>query len=109
MHDVLQQQLVFPELPGLKHILIELRSHSVDVVELIQQVELLQEAKAQMRRLNPKAEVIVELVCLGCALHLANIPASATIGIRIVRFERLVEGGQSIHDLLARQGLAQSI
>lgn len=109
MNSLLTQQLAFPELTGLKHVRLELRSHAREFIELVEQIEFLQEAKVQIERLNPRAGGIVELNCQGDRLVRADIPASSTTGLRIVRFDKLWEGaGRSAHDIVSRKGLAQS-
>lgn len=100
--SLLHQQLAFPELTGLKHILIELRSHAPGYYELVEQLEILQEAKLQIKRLNPQANVSVDLICLSPYLTSAEIPVSPSNELRIVRFNRLVTGGRPIHDILER-------
>ncbi|KAF2627932.1 hypothetical protein BU25DRAFT_410567 [Macroventuria anomochaeta] len=110
MNSLFLQRLAFPELTGLKHILVEMRSYAVILDELIGQIEFLQEAKMQTKRLNPQADVTVELNCLGDNLRQADIPASLTTGLRIVPFDKLWEGeGRSIFDILTRMGLNQAL
>lgn len=105
MESLLQQQLAFPELTGLKHVLIEIQSHAEDAFDLMEQIEFLEESRVQIKKLNPHAEVAIDLICLGCDLRSDDIPASSTTGLRIVRFDRVVEGGKSIHDILQQKGL----
>ncbi|KAJ4990190.1 hypothetical protein SVAN01_04281 [Stagonosporopsis vannaccii] len=102
MESLLSQQLAFPEMTGLNHILIELRSRAEAGYDIAEQLEFLQEAKLQIERLNPQVNVSVDLVCQGCTLFTYNIPASPATGLRIVRFDKLVEGGRSKHDFLER-------
>ena len=110
MNSLLSQQLSFRKLFGLKHILVELRSHAVSLYDLIEQIEILQEAGVAIKQLNPQTNVTVELNCLGDNLRQADIPASSTTGLRILRFDRLCEGeGHSIQDILGRRGFSQSV
>jgi len=98
--SLLHQQLSFPELTGLKHILLEFRSRAEKNYELAEQIEFLLEAKLETERLNPQAGVSVDLMCLGAELNLANIPASPISGFRMMRFDKPVEGGICIRDYL---------
>ncbi|KAH6638029.1 hypothetical protein C7974DRAFT_374634 [Boeremia exigua] len=110
MNNLIQTQMAFPEMSRLKHILVELRSHAVDAMELMQQIEFLQEAKTQVRRMNPRADVAVDLICLGDKLRKAVTPDSSTTGLRIMRFDKLCEGtGRSLDDILKRCQPIQSI
>ena len=101
MVTLLNQQLTSPELSSLKHVLVELQSHAVDPQPLMEQIEFLQEAKIQIKRLSPRVDVTVELICVGDHHHQIDIPASSMTGFRIVRFDKSCEGeGHSTHDIL---------
>lgn len=112
LNRLLIQKLEFPELPGLKHIRIELRSHANFIKELAEQIEILQEAKLQIERLNPGADVDVELECQGEWLARDDIPASSMTGVRIIRYDKVWEGregrGRSVQDILKGKGITHS-
>lgn len=106
MNRLLSQKLKFPELPGLKNIRVELRSHMNKLWELVEQIEILQEAKSQIERLNPGADVDVEMECQGEWLMRDDIPASSTTGVRVIRFDKVWEGrGYSVQDIWTRRGV----
>jgi hypothetical protein len=110
MNRLLSQKLKFFELPGLKHIRVELRSQTKRFLELEEQIEILQEAKCQIECLNPGADVDVEMECQGEWLLRDDIPASSTTGVRIMRFGRIWEGcGYSVQDIWRRKGLDYTV
>jgi hypothetical protein len=92
LNSLFKQQLFFPEVSGLRHILIELRSYTPSITEVIQQIILLQELKRLVQELNPHANVDVELHLLGEKLYHHFYPSSSDAGFRIVRFGQPLEG-----------------
>ncbi|KAJ8118216.1 hypothetical protein OPT61_g762 [Boeremia exigua] len=110
LDSLLHEQLAFPELSGLQHILLELRSR-VSVDELKQQIEILQEAKMQIKALNPQAEVTVHLDYLWHDLLSPVIwtsPDSWTAGVRITQCGQLIGGEErSTSDNLKQKGPPQ--
>lgn len=109
LNRLLAQKLEFPELPGLKHIRVELRSHANLFQELAEQIEILQEAKLQIERLNPGVDVDVELECQGEGLARDDIPASSMTGVRKIRYDKVWEGregrGRSVQDIFKSKGI----
>jgi hypothetical protein len=87
------QQLFFPELSGLKHILLELRSYTSNAWEVVQQIAMLRVLKRLVKELNPHANVDVELQLLGerFGSDLYHLSSDADAGFRIVRFGQTLE------------------
>jgi hypothetical protein len=109
LRRLLTWKLEFPELPGLKNVRVELRSHANTIVELAEQIEILQDAKSQIELLNPGADVDIEMECQGERLLRDDVPASSTTGVRIIRFDKVWEGrGRSVSDILRGKGFARS-
>lgn len=106
---LLTMKVESPELLNVKQIRVELRSHANTIVELAEQFEILEEAKPQIERLSPGADVDVEMGCQGERLVRDDIPASSTTAVRMIRFDKVWEGrGRSVFDILKRKGLARS-
>jgi hypothetical protein len=92
MTSLSTQHLFFPELSGLQHILIELRSYTSDGLVVIEQITMLQSLKRVVKELNPHANVHIELHFLGEKLRHDYYPSSSDTGIRMVRFGQTLEG-----------------
>ncbi|KAF3001495.1 hypothetical protein E8E13_008876 [Curvularia kusanoi] len=101
LERLFQQQLVFPEMTGLRYILFELRSHTSDLEELGQQIRILRQIKRMVENLNNSTrdltlstpiQVAVELHSLGENIPRSSIPSSSIAGVRMVRFDKILEG-----------------
>jgi hypothetical protein len=102
----LAEPLEFSGLTGLRHILVEMQSPAIGIVEIFEQIKMLEETKRDIERRHPQVNVTVELHCFGAFLRRALIPASSTTQVRIMRFYKLWEGeGLSVYDILKREGL----
>ena len=101
MNSLSTQQLFFPELSGLQHILIELRSYTSVGFEVIEHIIMLQELKRVVTELNPHANVDIELHFLGENLRQDFYPSSSDTGIRMVRFGQTLEGC-TVREMLVR-------
>ena len=101
MNSLSTQQLFFPELSGLQHIIIELRSYISSGFEVIEQITMLQELKRVVTELNPHANVDIELHFLGEKLSQDFYPSSSDTGIRMVRFGQTLEG-RTVREMLVR-------
>ncbi len=91
VESLLHAQLAFPEMSGLRYILIELRSCSGSPFEVPEQIEILSEVKRQMKASNPQTEVTATLTCLSSSMRWIGISASPTDEDNLVRFSKLIE------------------
>ena len=101
MNRLSTQQLFFPELGGLQHILIELRSYTSDGYVVIEQITMLQDLKRVVKELNPHANVDIELHFVGDSLSHDFYPSSSDTGIRVVRFGQTLEG-RTVREMVQR-------
>jgi len=108
MGKLLYERPALPDLIGLRQIFVGMRSHAVDIVKLAEQIEILEQAKVEIKLLNPPSQCDCWVDLSRVNLRQADIPASLTTQVHKVRFDKLCLGeGRSIQDILNREGLAQ--
>lgn len=88
---VMRQQLAFPELSGLRHILVELRSGSNRHSSLREEVKIIRTTTFCIKQLNPQVNVDAELHLYGDDIPRARLPFSQAVKFRVVRFGETID------------------